>query len=340
VWNHAIAEAECIFCNQKSSQIVIEEGGYQCRKCPRCDLIYVSNRPSLEEIEKLYKNNDRANRSAHASILGFVSRRLHARHHLRIIKKFIKNGSLLEIGPGEGSFLYEARKQGFEVNGIELNSIQANFIKNRLGISCEESPLNIFSFAGKKFDIIYHRDVISHFYDPIAEFLKMNERLEDGGFLIFETGNLGDVEKKYFKLFTSFQLPDHLFFFSDQNLKELLKRTGFKFVKVYRYSKLPLLWIMRRLKTKTDPFTVQGGKKYLPDQDLSFEKINKFTFQYLLRNAFNYFSYLMLYKIGYVMPKKGRPLSLFVIAQKGSNLSLIGLEKIPISQGNESEGKS
>ena len=335
-----MAEAECIFCNKKSSQIVIEEDGYQCRKCLNCDLIYISNKPSLEAIENLYNNNLRANRSADASILGFFSRRLHAKHHLGIIKKFIKNGSLLEIGPGEGSFLYEARKEGFEVGGIELNNIQANFIKNSLGISCEESPLNAFSFDGKKFDIIYHRDVISHFYDPIAEFQKMNERLNDNGFLIFETGNLGDVEKKYFKFFNSFQLPDHLFFFSDKNLKELLRRTGFEFIKAYRYSKVPLLWVMRSLKTKTDQFTVRGETKHLRDPNLSFEKINTFTFQKFLRNGFNYFSYLMLYKIGYVIPKKGRPQSLFVIAQKKSNPSLIGLERIPTSKSNEPEGKS
>ena len=310
-----MGEVECIFCNKKSSQIVVEEEGYQCRKCPSCDLIYISNRPSLEEIEILY-NDVRANRSADTSISGFFSRGLHARHHLRIIKKFIRSGSILEIGPGEGSFLYEARKEGFEVRGIELNNIQANFIKNRLGISCEESPLDDFSFGGKKFDIIYHRDVISHFYDPIAEFQKMNERLKDNGFLIFETGNLGNVEEKYFKLFTSFQLPDHLFFFSDKNLKELLRRTGFEFVKVYRYSKLPLLWIMKRLKAKTDQLASLSGKGDLNKLNTSFGKINKFIFKYLLRNTFNYFSYLMLYKIGYVIPKKGRPQSLFIVAQK------------------------
>ena len=310
-----MAEAVCIFCNKKSSQIVIEEEGYQCRKCPSCDLIYISNRPSLEEIEKLY-NKDWANRSADASISGFFGRRLHARHHLRIVKKFINSGSLLEIGPGEGSFLYEARKEGFEVGGIELNHMQADFIRNRLDISCEESPLEASSLDGKKFDIIYHRDVISHFYDPIAEFRKMNERLKDNGFLIFETGNLGNVEEKYFKLFTSFQLPDHLFFFSEKNLKELLRRTGFEFVKTYRYSKLPLLWIMRSLKTKTGRFGVRGEKTHLRKPGISFSKIDNSIFKYFLRNTFNFFSYLMVYKIGYVMPKKGRPQSLFVIAQK------------------------
>ena len=76
---------------------------------------------------------------------------------------------------------------------------------------------------------------------------------------------------------------------------------------------------MKSLKTKTDQFTVRGEKKDLRDPNLSFEKINMFTFQYLLRNAFNYFSYLMLYEIGYVIPKKGRPQSLFVISQKKSD---------------------
>ncbi len=322
VWGHTMAEAECIFCNQKSSNVVIEEEGYQCKKCLICNLIYVSNRPSLEEIEKLY-NDAWANRSADISISGFFSKRLQARHHLRIIKKFTTKGSILEIGPGEGSFLYAAKKEGFEVYGIELNNIQADFIRNRLGIPCEASPLSAYSFGGKKFDVIYHRDVISHFYDPIAESRKMNEGLKENGFLIFETGNLGDMEEKYFKLFSSFQLPEHLFFFSDKNLKELLRRTGFEFVKAYRYSKVPLLWIMRGLKARTDQVASLSERKDSSRPNSSFRKINQFIFNYLLRNIFNYFSYLMLYKIGYVIPKKGRPQSVLVIAQKRGS-SIVG----------------
>jgi len=332
-------EAECIFCNKKSPQIVIEEEGYQCRKCPSCDLIYISNRPSLEEIERIY-NKDRAIRSAEASISGFFSRRLHARHHLRMIRKLKRKGSILEIGPAEGSFLYEARKEGFEAAGIELNHIQANFIRNRLGLSCEEAPLDASSFGGKKFDIIYHRDVLSHFYDPIAELQKINERLKDNGFLIFETGNLGDVEEKYFKLFTSFQLPDHLFFFSDKNLKELLERTGFELIKTYRYSKVPLLWMMRSLKAKADRFASPREKKDLRKSKIPLSKIKRFIFEYLLRNAFNYFSYLMLYKIGYVIPKKGRPQSLFVMAHKRKSSIVYGQEKKPHSENNRPKGKS
>lgn len=152
---------------------------------------------------------------------------------------------MLEIGAGAGYFLDEARKEGFKVYGTEVNNIEVNFMRNKLKIPCEKSSLNASSFKGKKFDIVYHCEVISHFYDPIREFKKINDKLKDKGMLVFETGNLGDVKEKYYKIFTRFQLPDHLFFFSENNLKELLERNGFKFIKVYRYSILPELLILK-----------------------------------------------------------------------------------------------
>ena len=97
------------------------------------------------------------------------------------------------------------------------------------------------TFGGKKFDIVYHCDVISHLFDPVSEFIKTHQKMEDGGVLIFETGNLGDVKQKYFRYFNIFQYPDHLFFFGTNNLIELLEKSGFDLIKIYRYSVLPQL---------------------------------------------------------------------------------------------------
>lgn len=170
-------DIQCIFCNRSSNQIVIEENGYKGRKCPKCGLIFISPRPTFTEILNLYCH-DKSHVSAESHISCAFSKRLYAKHNLQIIKKFIKNGSILEIGPGAGYFLDEARKEGFEVYGIEFNNIQADFIRSRLGIHCEESPLDVSLFDGKKFDIIYHCNVISHFYDPISEFQKINNKLK------------------------------------------------------------------------------------------------------------------------------------------------------------------
>jgi hypothetical protein len=51
-------ESRCIFCEIESHQILIEENGYKGKKCPQCGLIYISPRPSLDEIVDLYGHND------------------------------------------------------------------------------------------------------------------------------------------------------------------------------------------------------------------------------------------------------------------------------------------
>jgi 2-polyprenyl-3-methyl-5-hydroxy-6-metoxy-1,4-benzoquinol methylase len=316
-------EIQCIFCNTDSNQIVIEENGYKGRICPKCGLIYISPRPSSLEIQNLYRH-DQAHASAKSHISGTFGKRLCAKHNLRIIKKFFKNGSMLEIGAGAGYFLNEARKEGFEVYAIELNSIQADFIRSKLGISCEESSLNASSFGGKKFSIVYHDDVISHFYDPIAEFKKINDRLKDKGILVFETGNLGDVKEKYYRTFTRFQLPDHLFFFGEDNLKQLLRRTGFELIEIFRYSILPQLRIIKILRRarafiKSQEKTRNTNRNNItevPFSNIFNSNISRFCFKQLIKNAYCYFLYLIRYKIGYVMPKKGRPQTVIVIARK------------------------
>jgi len=314
-------DIQCIFCGRGSDQVIIEENGYRGRKCPRCGLIFISPRPTFTEILNLYAHN---HVSAESRISGAFIKRIYAKHNLRIIKKFIKNGSMLEIGPGAGYFLRQARKDGFEVYGIEPNNIQANFIRSKLGIPCVETFRMFPYLTEKKFDIVYHCEVISHFYDPISEFQRINSKLKKNGILVFETGNGGDIKERYYKFFTKFGYPEHLFLFSEDNLKELLRRTGFELIKIYRYSILSQLVISRILKKVIDFIKSRAGMKSIdkhgingvPSLDFSNFNICGFNFKQLIRNSVNYFLYLARYKIGYIMPKKGRPQTVIVIARK------------------------
>lgn len=322
-------EIECIFCHTKSDRVVIEENGYQGRKCDRCGLIYISPRPSLEEIIDLYGHDD-AQISANAHITSDYLKRLYARHHLKIIHSFIRDGALLEVGAGAGYFLDEARKMGFEPYGLEFNPVQANFMRNDLKIPCEESSLDTPIFTGKKFDVVYHCDVISHLYDPIADFKKINQVMKDDAFLVFETGNLGDVDRSYFKHIKRFQYPDHLFFFSTDNLVELLEEAGFELVKIYRYSILPqllaqkvFLGILNSLKQLTSDrkkvtnLANSSKTENLSSTNLSsVKKPSKSIIKKSLSNSYKYFNYLVRYQIGAIVPKVKRPQTVIVVAKK------------------------
>lgn len=235
-----LSQLTCIFCDIAGNDVVIEENGYVGIRCPRCCLIYTSPRPALNEIKDLY-GHDEAHVSAGSHIAAEAIKRLYARHHLKVMAPFLNNGSILDVGAGAGFFLDEARRAGMEPFALEFNPMQAEFIRNALGIPCEEAPLGEGVFGGKRFDVVYHCDVISHFVDPVADLRATHSLLKEGGILAFETGNLPEVDRKYYRFFSRFQYPDHLFFFSVENLRQLLEKTGFDLLAVHRYSILPQL---------------------------------------------------------------------------------------------------
>ena len=233
-------EISCVLCEASNSEAVAHDNGFTGRQCSNCGLIFVSPRPSREEMAKVYEEGE-AYLSPESFVRGpeSLSGLARAREDVKRVRRHVTGGSLLEIGPGRGTFLVAARRAGFDVFGVELNPVQAEFIRKQHGISCVESLDAASTLNGGQFDVIYHRDVLSHFYDPHEEFARLRDLLKPGGYQIFETGNLGDVDHRYLKLVKSFQYPDHLFFYGEKSLKRLFDQTGFDHVHTYRYSILP-----------------------------------------------------------------------------------------------------
>lgn len=317
-------EINCLLCDAKSDNVVIQENGYDGKKCPQCGLIYVSPRPSYDDIVDLYGHDD-----AHVSATDHVSaafrKQLFARHHLGIISSFATDGALLDVGAGAGAFLAEARNAGFTPYGLEFNPIQAEFIRTELGIPCEESPLSTSIFDGKRFDVVYHCDVLSHFFDPVAEFRTMHELLNEDGMLVFETGNLGDVNERYYQRFLRFQYPDHLFFFGTENLRWLLESTGFDVLEIYRYSISPQLLLEKataglrgRLSSSNHkrPSAGETSAEQSPSGANRWPPAATGGAKSLIKKAWHYVNYLVRYKTSFVAPGHDKPQTVIVVARR------------------------
>ena len=323
----ALETIPCIFCGLGSDDIVVKEDGYTARKCPSCGLVYLSPRPIAQAVIDLY-GRDNARVSAASHLAAGTLKRFYAKHHLSILNRYVRQGELLEIGAGAGFFLDEARKKGFDVHGIELNPAQASHVRHTLKIPCEDKPLEMCSFGEKKFDVIYHCDVISHFHDPIEEFRKINRKMKHNGLLIFETGNFGDVEEKYYSAYTRFQFPDHLFLFGERNLRDLLARSGFHVEHIYRFSilaqlsvlkttavlrrilrstQIPIVWFLSRI----------GGILFAQGPSNTGQRMSRIgRCRRILKQINRFSTYLIRYRVGAIMPKRGRPLTLIVTARK------------------------
>jgi hypothetical protein len=105
---------DCIFCGPHESPdpVVIRENGFEGRQCQSCQLIYVSPRPSGDEVANLYAH-DEAKTGAAVLRKGEYSRRLAAKHTLRMLRSQKQGGSLLGIGAGMGFFCAEAKASGY-----------------------------------------------------------------------------------------------------------------------------------------------------------------------------------------------------------------------------------
>jgi SAM-dependent methyltransferase len=288
----------CIFCGVDDSFPAIHENGFTGRKCRRCGLIYVSPRPSRDEVANLY-GHDHAHISSGAHVAAENYKRLHARHTLRILRRYATKGQLLEIGPGAGFFLEEARAAGFAPHGIELNPAQVDFIRG-YGIPCVAETV-AEAFRGQSFDVVYHCDVISHLHDPIAEFRAMHGRLCERGLLLFETGNFGDVRVDRLANVPRFQYPDHLFFFSSGNIVRLLALSDFELLRVYRYSLGAdlLRWKLASL------LPSHNDGRPGSEQAVARESALKSRIAFFAR-----------YRLGALFPRRGRHQTVIVVARK------------------------
>lgn len=243
----------CIFGHGFSDEVAITENGFQGRRCTSCSTIYISPRPERTEVFDLYSHDKAYVPASHH--IGFnPGARLAAQRHFAALHRkhpfspAAPPKSMLEIGCGGGHLLEIAKRHGIAAHGIELNPFQAKVVTEKLGIPCETVEFTKNSFGTKQFDIIFHCDVTSHLFDPIGDFTAMRGKLTENGWLVFETGNGADVDPKYYKYFNRWQYPDHLFFFGESSIRELLSRAGFSRIHISSRSILPELALLRLLR--------------------------------------------------------------------------------------------
>jgi 2-polyprenyl-3-methyl-5-hydroxy-6-metoxy-1,4-benzoquinol methylase len=139
---------------------------------------------------------------------------------------------ILDIGCGDGSFLKLAKAR-FSCTGIEISEYLADLARKQNGIKVIVGNFQTADFAGKKFDGVTLISLLEHLDDPVAALGKCFNFLNSGGVLLIKTVNYGCLNRVIKKEnWTGFRPPDHVAYFTPQNLKRLLKKTGFTRIRI------------------------------------------------------------------------------------------------------------
>lgn len=296
----------CELCGVDETTLYAVENGYEAVRCVRCGLVYVSPRPTIDAMKQLYDGLE-----TKIDVTAHIRRRdvktAQARQSLRVIRREKANGRLLEVGSAAGYLLFEAKKIGYDVQGLDITRPLVEFSRNVLGVPTHEGTLRDAPFAEGSFDVVYMRNVLSHLAYPRAEYSRVRSLLRPGGVLIFETGNVAEVTPE---VAGELELPDHLYLFGESTIRRLLELTGFSCRTVSRYGLIEHLGVARALAA---PFRRGRGVPSSPTPGAHPHELPKSTLGGRLEGVAGT---VLRYYLGRVLPRRGRRCTLVVVAER------------------------
>ncbi len=227
----------CKLCANNLRPLLTVEG-FDYYICKRCGLIQMIPPKRKENVKDDYQKFGLEN------YLEFVKKFRYSQYKkdIETVKKYKKEGVLLDIGCGTGEFLEIAKSNGFIPYGVEP-SFSAWLMAREKGEVLKDEWEKI-NFAEGSLDIITLWSVLEHMVDPIFSLKKIKIALKEDGIIAIRTpvssGLLIKLSIILFRLSaglikypvkTIFQIDyhyPHFYIFNLKNLRVIFEKVGFE----------------------------------------------------------------------------------------------------------------
>ena len=202
-------------------------------KCYKCGLIYMNPQETPSRIHKNY-----AAMTDDFYVCEEAGRRQSADYILKYLKKINKKGKILDVGCATGFLLDQARKQGFEVYGVELSAWAVDYAKNKLQLpNVTQGSLEDAGYPANHFDVVVLKDVIEHLTDPQETLEQIRHILKPDGIICCNTPDIDSLASKILGAKWWGIKQSHLFYFEKKSLCSLFKTTGYVPVKIRSHAR-------------------------------------------------------------------------------------------------------
>mgnify|MGYP001028236444 CR=1 FL=1 len=210
-------------------------------KCRDCHLVYVNPIGSNGKI-----NEDYAQRKNNDACIIRGSRLKAAKSQVRLVGEYSRGTTLLDIGCGEGFFLFNASRMGYTVKGVELSQEAGEYARREFDLDIETKPFEEAEFRENYFDVVTLWQVLEHVPHPLVILKEVHRILKPGGLVAVSTPDFGGVPAKILRRRWWNIRSLHVNQFTTRTLKGILENAGFKNVSSACYKEcvsLPMLVI-------------------------------------------------------------------------------------------------
>jgi 2-polyprenyl-3-methyl-5-hydroxy-6-metoxy-1,4-benzoquinol methylase len=218
---------------QKTKDYSVSKEVFDLHHNPEFDMLLTFPKPSLEDLPRYYESEDYIShtdgkRSLFEKVYQIV-KGIALRKKLNLINSISEKGKLLDIGAGTGDFLTVARKDNWNVTGIEPNE-KAKSIAEKKGVSFAD---DVKTLDNNSFDVITMWHVLEH-VPNLEEYISELKRLiKPNGIIIIAVPNFKSFDANYYKEYwAAFDVPRHLWHFSKTAIQKLFAKQDLKLVDV------------------------------------------------------------------------------------------------------------
>ena len=204
-------------------------------KCTSCDFVFTNPIPALKELHKYYESPDYLSHNVKRfNLTGVVYdflRNLNLSGKYKLISKFKNKGSVLDIGQGTGEFLHHMQGKGWTVKGIEPNAEARQFAKEKYHLDVEDES-EMANLSEHSFDLITMWHVLEHVPNLELQFNEFKRLLNLKGKVVIAVPNFKSYDASFYgKYWAAFDVPRHIWHFSETAISRLAQEHNFKLVK-------------------------------------------------------------------------------------------------------------
>lgn len=229
----------CPACGAEAPQAAFEKYKFQFNRCGRCKTLYMSPRPTEQLMDGYYGNSENYKFWAEHIFPASENNRREKIHRpmlqylLDICERHaIRQGTLVEVGPGFGTFAALASESGrFErVIGIERTPEMAKSCRDRgvtiIERAVEDVDPKEIGFA----DVLACFEVIEHLFAPERFLRIIGKLLRPGGLLLLTCPNGEGFDTMMLGARSVAVDSEHVNLFNPESLSALLRTMDFEII--------------------------------------------------------------------------------------------------------------
>ncbi len=201
---------------------------FHVEQCVECQMLATNPRPTESNAGKYYQSTKYISHTSntHGIIdrIYLIVRHFTLRWKYALIKNNLKTNTILDFGAGTGHFLDYCLSKNINGYGIEPSDAKKNH--PRIKDSLDQIPVT-------QFDVITMWHVLEHVYNLDHTLHKLKNLLTNSGTIFIAVPNWQSYDATLYKNYwAAYDVPRHLWHFSQKNMTTLLAKQGFKLLDI------------------------------------------------------------------------------------------------------------